>query len=137
MSGLVRRYRPGSRRARVLSARAGRRPNRVMRSERIRMNRRIKALTVLAVAAVAAAGCGGGNGGGGGTEKTLVVGVDLPFQGASKDASDDTWNAMNLYLEQQGGKAGKYKVALKKYDNSTAAKGAWDDATCSKNASDH
>jgi len=101
------------------------------------MNRRIKALTVLAVAAVAAAGCGGGNGGGGGTEKTLVVGVDLPFQGASKDASDDTWNAMNLYLEQQGGKAGKYKVALKKYDNSTAAKGAWDDATCSKNASDH
>jgi len=101
------------------------------------MNRRIKALTVLAVAAVAAAGCGGGNGAGGGTEKTLVVGVDLPFQGASKDASDDTWNAMNLYLEQQGGKAGKYKVALKKYDNSTAAKGAWDDATCSKNASDH
>jgi len=101
------------------------------------MNRRIKALTVLAVAAVAAAGCGGGNGAGGGTEKTLVVGVDLPFQGASKDASDDTWNAMNLYLEQLGGKAGKYKVALKKYDNSTAAKGAWDDATCSKNASDH
>lgn len=102
------------------------------------MNRRIKALTVLAVAAVAAAGCGGGNGGGGGgTEKTLVVGVDLPFQGASKDASDDTWNAMQLYLEQQGGKAGKYKVELKKYDDSTAAKGAWDDATCSKNATDH
>jgi branched-chain amino acid transport system substrate-binding protein len=102
------------------------------------MNRRIKALAVLGVAAVAAAGCGGGNGGGGGTtEKTLVVGVDLPFQGASKDASDDTWQAMNLYLEQAGGKAGKYKVQLKKYDNSTAAKGAWDDATCSKNASEH
>jgi len=58
------------------------------------MNRRIKALAVLGVAAVAAAGCGGGNGGGGTTDKTLVVGVDLPFQGASKDASDDTWQAM-------------------------------------------
>jgi branched-chain amino acid transport system substrate-binding protein len=100
------------------------------------MNRRIKALAILGVAAVAAAGCGGGGGGAGG-DKTLEIGVDLPFQGASKDASDDTWNAMVLYLEQQGGKAGKYKVALKKYDNSTAAKGAWDDATCSKNAGDH
>jgi branched-chain amino acid transport system substrate-binding protein len=44
---------------------------------------------------------------------------------------------MVLYLEQQNGKAGKYKVELKKYDNSTAAKGAWDEATCSKNAGDH
>jgi len=102
------------------------------------MNRRIKALTVLAVAAVAAAGCGGGSSSTTPTEgQTLVVGVDLPFQGSAKDASDDTWNAMGLYLDQLGGKAGKYKVELKKYDNSTAAKGAWDDATCTKNANDH
>jgi len=102
------------------------------------MNRRIKALTVLAVAAVAAAGCGGGSSTNTPAEgQTLVVGVDLPFQGSAKDASDDTWNAMGLYLDQLGGKAGKYKVELKKYDNSTAAKGAWDDATCTKNANDH
>ena len=102
------------------------------------MNRRIKALSVLAVAAVAAAGCGGGSSSNSSTEgQTLVVGVDLPFQGSAKDASDDTWNAMQLYLTQVGGKAGKYKVELKKYDNSTAAKGAWDDATCTKNANDH
>jgi branched-chain amino acid transport system substrate-binding protein len=101
------------------------------------MNKRIKALTVLAVAAVAAAGCGGGGTTGGGATKTLVVGVDLPFQGSAKDASDDTWNAMQLYMEQIGGKVGNYKVELKKYDDSTAAKGAWDDATCSKNANDH
>ena len=44
---------------------------------------------------------------------------------------------MQLYLEQIGGKAGNYKVTLKKYDDSTAAKGAWDDATCAKNATDH
>jgi branched-chain amino acid transport system substrate-binding protein len=46
-------------------------------------------------------------------------------------------NAMKLYLEQVGNKAGKYKVAFKSYDDSTAAKGAWDDATCAKNAQDH
>lgn len=102
------------------------------------MNRRIKALSVLAVAAVAAAGCGGGSTNNPpSAQTTLIVGVDIPFQGSAKDASDDTWDAMNLYLEQQGGKAGNYKVQLQKYDDSTAAKGAWDDATCAKNAADH
>ena len=101
------------------------------------MNRRMKALAVLGVVAVAAAGCGGGSTSTGGEVKTLVIGVDLPFQGSSKDASDDTWNAMQLYIEQIGGKVGNYKVELKKYDDSTAAKGAWDDATCTKNANDH
>jgi branched-chain amino acid transport system substrate-binding protein len=104
------------------------------------MNRRIKALSVLAVGAVAltAAGCGGGSTSNTpSSDTTLVVGVDLPFQGSSKDSSDDTFNAMQLYLDSVGGKAGNYKVELKKYDNSTAAKGSWDDATCTKNANDH
>ncbi len=101
------------------------------------MNRRIKALTVLAVAALAASACGGGGDTGGGTAKAVEIGVDLPFQGSAKDASDDTWNAMQLYMEQIGGKIGNYTVTLKKYDNSTAAKGSWDDATCTKNANDH
>jgi branched-chain amino acid transport system substrate-binding protein len=63
--------------------------------------------------------------------------VDLPMQGPSKDSSESTVNAMQLYLEQVGHKAGSYDVELKVYDNSTAAKGAWDDATCAKNAQDH
>ena len=67
----------------------------------------------------------------------LVISSDLPLQGASADASKDTINALNLVLEQQGGKAGKYAITLKSYDNATAAKGGWDDATCSKNAGDH
>ena len=100
------------------------------------MNRRIKALGVLAVVALAATGCGGG-GSGTGTETTLIVGVDIPFQGSAKDASDSTWNAMNLYMEQIGGKVGNYKVELKKYDDSTAAAGSWDPAQCTKNANDH
>jgi branched-chain amino acid transport system substrate-binding protein len=68
---------------------------------------------------------------------TLVVSSDLPLQGASADASADTNNALALILEQGGGKAGAYNIELKPYDNSTAAKGGWDDATCAKNANDH
>lgn len=105
------------------------------------MTKRAKALAVLAVAAMAATACGGspsGSGGGGGGEsKHVVVGIDLPLQGSSKDASDSTINAMKLYLEQQGGKAGKHTVELKVYDDSTAAAGQWDPAQCTKNATDH
>jgi len=108
-----------------------------MIGERTTMTRRMTALVAVVIAATAMSACGKNSGSGGGTDKTLVVGLDLPLQGASKDASDATVNAMKLYLDQVGGKAGKYKVELKVYDDSTAAKGAWDDATCAKNAQDH
>jgi branched-chain amino acid transport system substrate-binding protein len=104
------------------------------------MLRRAKVLAVLAAAAMAASACGGNASGtatGGGDGNKLIVGIDLPLQGASKDASDATVNAMKLYLEQVGGKAGKYSVELKIYDDATAAKGAWDDAQCAKNAQAH
>ncbi|AZQ39027.1 amino acid ABC transporter substrate-binding protein [Streptomyces cyaneochromogenes] len=103
------------------------------------MYRSARFVAMVAVAGLAASACGGSASGGADETAgdTLVVGVDLPLQGASKDASEATVNAMKLYLEQVGGKAGKYKVELKVYDDSTAAKGAWDDATCAKNAQDH
>ncbi len=44
---------------------------------------------------------------------------------------------IQLYLDQIGGKVGDYNITLKTYDDSTAAKGAWDDAACAKNATDH
>ena len=44
---------------------------------------------------------------------------------------------IQLYLDQIGSKAGDYNITLKTYDDSTAAKGAWDDAACAKNATDH
>ncbi|MGZ7023295.1 MAG: branched-chain amino acid ABC transporter substrate-binding protein, partial [Ilumatobacteraceae bacterium] len=69
--------------------------------------------------------------------KSLIIATDLPLQGASKDASADTNNAIQLLIDQAGGKAGAYSITLKTYDDSTAAKGGWDDATCAKNASDH
>ena len=101
------------------------------------MNRSIRVAAAVTFAALALAACGGGSGASGDGGKELVVATDLPLQGASKDASDSTNKAIQLYLDQQGGKAGAYTIKLKFYDNSTAAKGSWDDATCAKNAQDH
>src|SRR5688572_27850286 len=113
-SGLVRRCHNRQLTDLFLSSVCGpRRPQPVVtRSERNRMKRRIQALSVLAVVALASTACGGGGTtpGGGGDSPTLIVGVDLPFQGSSKDASDDTWNAMQLYLEQVNNKAGRFTV---------------------------
>lgn len=67
----------------------------------------------------------------------LVISTDLPLQGTSATQSESTNKLIQLYLDQVGGKAGKYSITLKTYDDSTAAKGAWDDAACAKNAVDH
>ena len=111
---------------------------------RTRSMHRLVALT--AAGALALAGCAsssnsgssssGGSGSGGGG-KTLVISTDLPLQGSSASTSDSTNKLIQLYLESIGNKAGNYTVELKQYDDSTAAKGAWDDAQCAKNATDH
>ncbi|MFN0280989.1 MAG: branched-chain amino acid ABC transporter substrate-binding protein [Kineosporiaceae bacterium] len=101
------------------------------------MRHPIRVAAVVVVGALALAACGGGSDAGGGGGKTVVVSTDLPLQGASRDASTATNNAIKLYLEQVGNKAGAFTVTLKEYDDSTAAKGTWDDATCAKNAQDH
>jgi branched-chain amino acid transport system substrate-binding protein len=69
--------------------------------------------------------------------KTLIVASDLPLQGAGATQWQDTNKLIQLYLEQQGSKAGNYSISFKIYDDSTAAKGAWDEAACAKNATDH
>ena len=99
----------------------------------------VRAVAVVAVATLAVAACGGSSAGGGGGDgaKTLIISTDLPMQGSNKDQSQSTVDAIKLYLEQQNNKAGKYNVSLKVYDDSTAATGAWDAATCTKNATDH
>jgi len=74
---------------------------------------------------------------GGSAGKTLVISSDLPKQGASAAATESTNNAIKLYLEQIGYKAGPYTIQFKEYDDSTAAKGQWDESTCAKNAQDH
>ncbi len=82
-------------------------------------------------------GSGGGGGGGAAAGTTLTISTDLPLQGSSKDTSDSTNKMIQLYLDQVGNKAGKFKVKLAPYDDSTAAKGAWDEATCAANAQKH
>ena len=69
--------------------------------------------------------------------KTLVIATDLPLQGSSFDSNDSTNKAIALYLKSIGGKAGKYKIVLKYYDNATATAGAWDAGQCSQNAQAH
>jgi branched-chain amino acid transport system substrate-binding protein len=102
----------------------------------------VRALAVIAVATLGVAACGGGSSDTGGSgsssgSKTVIISTDLPLQGSSADASADTNNAIELYLDQVGHKAGDYTIQLKKYDDSTATAGQWDAATCSKNAQEH
>jgi branched-chain amino acid transport system substrate-binding protein len=105
------------------------------------MTRRLAAVAVMTVAAMTMVACGKAAApSGGGTDnsgKTLIIGVDLPFQGSSADTSNATYNAMQLYLDSISSKAGKYTVKLQKYDDSTAAAGKWDQATCDSNATKH
>jgi branched-chain amino acid transport system substrate-binding protein len=103
------------------------------------------ALTGVAMLAAACASSSSGGSGstpgasstGGGGGKTLIISTDLPLQGASKDASEATINAIKLYLESINYKAGPYTLKLQSYDDSTAAAGKWDDATCAANAQAH
>jgi branched-chain amino acid transport system substrate-binding protein len=107
------------------------------------------AVVAVAVTALSVSACkssksssGGGTtgatgGGGGGGAKTLTISTDLPMQGASADASTDTIRAIQLYLNQVNHKAGNYTIQLKTYDDSTAASGKWDEATCANNAQAH
>jgi branched-chain amino acid transport system substrate-binding protein len=67
----------------------------------------------------------------------LFIASDLPLQGGSADQSKSTNNAIKLLLKQMDNKAGEFSVGFREYDNSTAAKGSWDDAQCAKNAQSH
>jgi branched-chain amino acid transport system substrate-binding protein len=71
------------------------------------------------------------------TAKTLVIATDLPLQGSSFDSNDSTNKAIALYLKSVGYKAGKFKIALKYYDDATATAGAWDAGQCEQNAQAH
>ena len=100
---------------------------------------RIVALGAIAALSLTACANGSNSGttGGGGAPTDLIISTDLPLQGASASTSESTNNLIQLYLDQIGAKAGNFNIKLQTYDDSTAAKGAWDDAACAKNATDH
>src|SRR5262245_5249314 len=76
---------------------------------------------------------------GGGTAHAanVVIATDLPLQGFTADTQADSNRAAALLLEQSAGKAGPHTVTIRTYDDSTAAFGGWDDATCLANAAEH
>ncbi len=102
---------------------------------------------LVAAFALLAAGCGGddddeaggaattetSDGGDGGGE-TLKIVSDLPLQGSDREQTAQMNNAIRLVLEDAGNKAGDYTIEFEAFDDSTAAKGAWDEALCASNA---
>jgi branched-chain amino acid transport system substrate-binding protein len=77
-----------------------------------------------------------GTGGGGGDKGTVEIWSSLPRQGSNKAQTDTVVNAINMALEEVGGKVGGYTVTFSDKDDSTAATGQWDEATEIKNAND-
>jgi branched-chain amino acid transport system substrate-binding protein len=106
--------------------------------------RTLLAVLLLLVGAFAfmAAGCGGDDDGGaegtgteaGGEAQTVKIVSDLPLQGSSAAQTESMNNAIQLYLQDIGNKVGNYTIEFEAFDDSTAAKGAWDEATCAANA---
>ncbi len=104
------------------------------------------AVLVLLVGAFAfmATACGGddnestGAATGGGTTaaapQTAKIVSDLPLQGSSAGQTETMVNAIKLYLSQIDNTAGNFTIEYESFDDSTAAKGAWDEATCAANA---
>jgi len=97
------------------------------------MNKRLFALlSVLIVASLALSACGGGGGGG----ATLKIVSSLPMTGSSLTQTQTIVNAMQLRVEQAGGKAcdGKYTIVYEPWDDASAALGKWDPAVETENA---
>jgi branched-chain amino acid transport system substrate-binding protein len=96
-------------------------------------------LLLIGAFAFMAAGCGGEDEGDGtepvgGEAKTVKIVSDLPLQGSSASQTEQMNNAVELYLQDIGNKVGNYTIEFEAFDDSTAAKGAWDEATCAANA---
>ena len=103
---------------------------------------------LVAAFALLAAGCGGDDDdeaggdatteettdGGDGGGQTLKIVSDLPLQGSDREQTAQMNNAIRLVLEQADNKAGDYTIEFEAFDDSTAAKGAWDEALCASNA---
>ncbi|HET7168788.1 MAG TPA: branched-chain amino acid ABC transporter substrate-binding protein [Candidatus Limnocylindrales bacterium] len=94
-----------------------------------------KLAAVAAVAALAFGACSS-TPGAGGAKGEIEIWSSLPRQGSSKAQTDTIVNAINMAIEEAGGKAGGYTIKYVDKDDSTAAAGKWDEATEIKNAND-
>jgi branched-chain amino acid transport system substrate-binding protein len=82
-------------------------------------------------------GCGGGGdqgGSGGGGGQTVKIVSDLPLQGSNRAQTTTMVNAIEMAIEERGGKAGSATIEYESLDNATAQAGQWDEAKCAENA---
>jgi branched-chain amino acid transport system substrate-binding protein len=105
----------------------------------LRKVRRGVSLAVLAaVTVLLVIGCGGGGGqggsGGGGGGQTVKIVSDLPLQGANRAQTTTMVNAIEMAIEERGGKAGSATIEYESLDDATAQAGQWDEAKCAENA---
>ena len=63
-----------------------------------------------------------------------IIASDLPLQGSLRPLSVQIVQAVRLMLKQVNYKIGDKTITYVSCDDSTAAKGAWDSETCTKNA---
>src|SRR5215210_272591 len=101
---------------------------------------RVISLMVLGMVAALLAGCGGGGGGGdqggggGGGGQTVKIVSDLPRQGANRFQTTTMVNAIEMAIDERGGKAGDVSIEYESLDDATAQAGQWDEAKCAENA---
>lgn len=67
---------------------------------------------------------------------TVTISVDLPSVGSARETSQDTMDALNLYLKQRNNSAGQYAVRLVRNDTADGTS-AWSEAACQKLAAEH
>src|SRR5215203_7307319 len=98
--------------------------------------RRVINLMLLGVVVALVAGCGGGDqgGGGGGGGQTVKIVSDLPHQGANRAQTTTMVNAIEMAIDERGGKAGDVSIEYESLDDATAQAGQWDEAKCAENA---
>jgi branched-chain amino acid transport system substrate-binding protein len=95
------------------------------------------ALLAAAVAAVSGlAGCGSKHDQPGSAipGRTLTVYVSVPLQGASAVSGAAIVNGAQLALERAGGRIGRFRIALRRLDDTTVARHEWDPGQTSDGA---
>ena len=98
----------------------------------------MKRFLIFAAVALTAAACGsdspdkpsGSDGGG----KQLTIYSSLPLQGAARVQSEAAVKGARLALENAGGRVGKFKIAFRSLDDSTAQAAGWEPNATSSNA---
>ena len=92
----------------------------------------------LLLATALLAGCGSASGSpsggkGGKALSTVVIASDLPLTGSSRAQTESMVQAIQMAVDEVGGKAAGVKVEYRSMDDATAQAGKWDEAKCADN----